>query len=207
MANSPLSDKDKRERELARKLGFHSGSRGQRELENFRSRARSRNPNDPRYLPAGAENDYGYMKVARDAEKRHRTPIQEFIRKKHALTDDEDVKNHMSAKSFLDRYRDAILAMLQGAETDYRKRQLRREIRSLEQKYFNGDDAPLPAHIAANDKKRALRIAEQKAEQLRSEQREKAKPFMEAHKARVARAQDKQIRNIQKKRKSRRRKK
>lgn len=192
MAKTPLSDEVKRENFLARKLFGNSGPRYRKRLQNFRNRAMQYDRDDPAYLPPEMYDDLPMLQVARNAEKIKRTPIQEILRKKTILVDTPDVKNHFSAKAFLDRYKQAILALLQSNESEYQKRRLRAMMRNLDQKYFNGDDAPLPAHVAANDRRRAEYNAAQAAAEIRI-------PFEERERARIDRAQAKEVANIHKK--------
>lgn len=193
MARNPVSDSDKAERKLARELGFHSGVRGQRELRNFQSKVGSLPRNDPRFVPPEGINDLYMLKVARGLDRRHKTPVEAFLKKKEALIDTPELKNHMSSGAFLDRYREAIMAMLaDDTISGYQKRKLRGMLRQLNTKRLAGDDAPLPPHIAKNDKSKV-------EDRIRRAAERKRQDFMQVENARKRQAQDKENRAREKK--------
>lgn len=137
---SELSDEEKAERRLARKLGF----KNEDTFRAWRNRMRNLPVEDNRHLAGHiADDNFTELNRLRKLDKRSMTPAREMLRKFDVLVVNNNASVHMSAFAFEDRYREAIQALLADPRlSDYRKRQLRAMQRDLGRRMQAGDITP-----------------------------------------------------------------
>ena len=125
-----LTPEQAAKRRLARKLGFRNEYR----FDSWIRRMEALPESDPRFLhPDIKHTDFVRLNRIKRVDSKFRTPAHRLVEKKRILVDDGDTRNHMSSFAFLDRYLEQIQQLLRDPNTsDYRKRQLRKMQRDLQ---------------------------------------------------------------------------
>lgn len=199
VARQSLDDETKRKRLLAKNAGFGTGKRGETTLNNWLKRQQGYTELDKQYVPPELRNDPAAIRRSRKAERFWGSSEKRFTKLYNDLVVDENNRNHMSAKSFLDRYRDVIATILANPPSERARLRVMRLQKQLEKNAVT-DNGPLPAHIAKNDRLRNAALEDMKARKFRNRQALHAASAYETERKNVRAKAKKAEQNMRKKR-------